>query len=250
MSGHSKWSTIKRQKGTADIKRGKIFSQLSRAITVAAREGTDPEFNAKLRLAIERARQANMPKENIRRAIARISEKGGAALERVRAEGFGPGGVAVLVEAITDNRQRTLSEVKHVFEKKGGKLAEPGSVEHYFSQQGLITLDLQGKPAETTMLEAIDLGASDVSKVGDKVVVTTQAASLKKVGQALSQKGYQLIESRLSLEPQVTVAVKNREQAQKLLFFLDELEELDDVEEIYANFDIPDEWLNRNSETQ
>lgn len=243
MSGHSKWSTIKRQKGAADLKRGKLFSRLVRAITVAAREGSDPETNPKLRLVIEKAKHANMPKDRIKRAIDRAAGKGSETLERISYEGYGPAGVAILVEVITDNRQRTLAEIKYLFDKRSGKLGKQGTVEHLFSQQGLVSVNLGNKSADELMLKAIDLGAIDVGQAGKQIVVTTQANELKRIKEALTQAGYEVVEAKLSMEPKAPVVVKDKKIARKILTLIDELEQLEDVQEIYANFDIDNQVL-------
>jgi YebC/PmpR family DNA-binding regulatory protein len=242
MSGHSKWSTIKRQKQSADIKRGKIFSKLARALTVAARAGTDPETNPKLRMAIEAAKAANMPKEKIKRAIDKPGAGGGDLVE-LKLEGYGPEGIAILIEAVSDNRQRTLAEIKHILDKRGGKLGEPGSVEHLFRQQGLITVDVDEGSRDEVMLAAIDAGAIEVLRSGEGVLVTTEASELNKVREALLGLGYQVGETKLSFEPIATVPVANAHVARTVLALMEELAEQEDVQEVYANFDIADELI-------
>jgi YebC/PmpR family DNA-binding regulatory protein len=246
MSGHSKWSSIKHKKGAADAKRGKLFTKLARAITVAARDGGgDPDGNPTLAAAIQKARDASMPKDNIQRAVDRGTGEGddAAAIESVVYEGYGPGGAAILVEALTDNRNRTGSDIRHAFEKHGGSLGEPNSVAWQFDKRGVILLD-GDRYGEDAELAAIDAGAEDVSEDGDVLKVTTAAGDLTAVREALETEGFEVQSSELSMEPQSTVEVGEGE-ALSLLRLMDSLEDHDDVDSVHANFDVPEEILER-----
>jgi YebC/PmpR family DNA-binding regulatory protein len=246
MSGHSKWSSIKHKKGAADAKRGKLFTKLARAITVAARDGGgDPDGNPTLAAAIQKARDASMPKDNIQRAVDRGTGEGddAAAIESVVYEGYGPGGAAILVEALTDNRNRTGSDIRHAFEKHGGSLGEPNSVAWQFDKRGVILLD-GDRYGEDAELAAIDAGAEDVSEDGDVLKVTTAAGDLTAVRETLEQGGFEVQSSELSMEPQSTVEVGEGE-ALSLLRLMDSLEDHDDVDSVHANFDVPEEILER-----
>lgn len=247
MSGHSKWSTIKRKKGAQDAKRGRVFTKLSNTIAVAVREGgADPETNVRLRLAIEKARNENMPNNNIDRAIARgKGESGGAAIERVTYEGYGPSGVAVLVECATDNRNRTSSEVKSVFSKYGGNLAEPGAVAFQFDQKGVITIETT-EPDEA-VLAAMDAGAEDVDSEEGVVTVYTPPKELKDIQEKLEADGLPITAAELSFEPQQKVSLESEDSARKALRLLDSLEDLDDVVNTYSNVDIPSDILEKVS---
>lgn len=248
MSGHSKWSTIKRQKGTADVKRGLLFSKLSRAIALAAREGADPEANSKLRLAVEKAKQANMPKENIERALRRTQGKlAEASLGEVVFEGYGPGGVAIMVQTATDNRQRTASEIKNILERAGGRLGEKGCVSYLFQPKGVITIKVGDEDPEAIMLSLIDLGALDVEKMGKMIIVYTKPGSLEKIKEQILNKGLVVESSEINLEPITTVKVSDPTKAAKILSLMDKLEELDDTQKVYASFDIPAEILEKIS---
>jgi YebC/PmpR family DNA-binding regulatory protein len=241
LSGHSKWSSIKHKKGAADAKRGKLFSKLTRAIIVAAREGgPDPAGNLALQNAIEKARSYSMPKENIERAIGRGSgaEADGAHYETVVYEGYGPEGVAVLVEALTDNRNRASAEIRHAFSKHGGNLGEPGSVAWIFEKRGVVTVD-GSRYGEDDVIAAIDAGADDVSEDGDLLRVLSEPAALSAVREALESAGVEVQSSELTMEPKSTVEV-GKTDARALLGLLDALDEHDDVSEVHANFDIPD----------
>ena len=243
MSGHSKWSTIKRQKETTDIKRGKIFSKLAKAITIAASDGIDPNTNFKLRLEIEKAKQANMPKENIERAIAKAGgEAGEGQLEEVIYEGYGPEGVAVIAEAATDNRNRTTAEIKNLFERVGGRLGGPGAVAYQFQPMGLITVEKFTNPDEQ-VLKIIDLGVEDVEEAIDAIEVYTLPKNLSQVRDKLVQSDFQVLNVELVKQPKNEVAINRPEKAAKVLKFMDNLQEHDDIQKIYANFDIPEEVL-------
>jgi YebC/PmpR family DNA-binding regulatory protein len=246
MSGHSKWSSIKHRKAAADAKRGQQFTKLARAITVAAREGGgDPDGNPTLATAVQKARDASMPKDNIQRAIDRGTGAGtdAAAIERVVFEGYGPGGAAILVEALTDNRNRTSAEVRHAFTKHGGSLGEPGSVAWIFEKRGVIVVDAE-RYGEDDLIAAIDAGAEDVEQDGDLLKVITEPSSLAAVREALEAAGVEIQSSDLSMEPKNVVEI-DESGASALLRLLDALEEHDDVNEVHANFDIPQDVLER-----
>lgn len=247
MSGHSKWAQIKRQKGAADIKRGQAFTKLANAIIIAVRQGGgigDPEQNFKLRLAIEKAREINMPKENIERAIEKGVGRGekGDGLEEVVYEGFGPAGTAVIVEAVTDNKQRTTPEVKNIMEKNGGTLATPGSVSYQFQTKGLITVKKNGNTVDDIFLLSADAGAEDVEEAGDEVFIYTKPEELAKVRDVLSTR-LSIVSAELFRKPAATVAIFDKESAGRIIRFVERLEQLDDVQKVYANFDIPDELM-------
>lgn len=246
MSGHSKWSSIKHKKGAADAKRGKLFTKLARAITVAARDGGgEPENNPALATAVQKARDASMPKDNIQRAIDRGTGAGGdaAAIERVVFEGYGPGGAAVLVEALTDNRNRTSAEVRHAFSKHNGSLGEPGSVAWIFEKRGVLAVD-GARYGEDDLIAAIDAGADDVAEEGDLLRVLCEPGSLGAVREALEAGGVEIQSADVAMEPKSTVEVKGNE-AKSLLALIEALEDDDDVNEVHANFDIPDEVLQK-----
>ncbi len=246
MSGHSKWSSIKHKKGAADAKRGKLFSKLARAIIVAARDGGgDPDNNPTLATAIQKAKEASMPKENIQRAIDRGTGAGadGAAIERIVYEGYGPAGVAVMVEALTDNRNRASAEIRHAFSKHGGSLGEPGSVAWIFEKKGAIVVD-GGRYGEDDLIGAIDAGAEDVREDGEQLRVLSDPSDLTAVREALEASGVEIESAGLATEPKSTVEVKGHD-AERLLKLLDALDEQDDVDEVFANFDIPDEVLEQ-----
>jgi YebC/PmpR family DNA-binding regulatory protein len=244
MSGHSKWSSIKHRKGAADAKRGKLFTKLARAITVAARDGGgNVDANPALALAVQKARDASMPKDNIQRAIDRGTGAGAeaAAIESVTYEGYGPGGAAIMVEVLTDNRNRTGSEVRHLFDKHGGSLGEPGSVAWQFETRGVILVD-GARHVEDDLMPAIDAGAEDVTEDGDLLKVTTAASDLAAVRSALEEAGVEVQSAELSMEPKTTVEV-GEDQAPALLRLMDALEEHDDVDSVNANFDVPEALL-------
>lgn len=244
MSGHSKWHTIRRTKGVLDQKRGQLFTKLARDITIAAREGGgDPDMNFRLRLAVDKARAANMPTDNIQRAIDKATGKGNeSALEEISYEGYAPGGVAILVDAATDNRNRTASEVRTAFTKAGGNPGEPGSVAWMFDLQGLITLDFEGKPfdADEVMLQAIDAGADDVEVSDEIVEVYTDFKQLAVVRQALLDAGMPVAEAGKAMRAKTTIQPDPKE-AMQALRLIERLEDLDDVQKVYSNLDISDE---------
>jgi YebC/PmpR family DNA-binding regulatory protein len=244
MSGHSKWAQIKRQKGVADVRRGALFTKLSREITVAAKQGVpDPEMNFRLRLAVQKAREANMPADNIERAIKRATGGGeGGELQEIAYEGYGPHGVAILVEALTDNRNRTVAEVRSVFTRGGGSLAEAGAVAWQFDSRGVVTVNAQGRDPEEVTLTAIDAGAEDFSVTDGTVEVYTAPGDLEAVRQALANAGYEVTSTELSMVPKTPIHLEG-EDAVQVLRLLDKLEELDDVQRVYSNADFPDEVL-------
>jgi YebC/PmpR family DNA-binding regulatory protein len=246
MSGHSKWASIKHKKGAADAKRGKLFTKLARAITVAARDGgPDPDGNPTLATAIQKARDASMPKDNIQRAIDRGSGVGvdAAAIESVLFEGYGPGGAAILVEALTDNRNRTSADVRHAFSKHHGNLGEPGSVAWIFEKRGVIVVDAE-RYGEDDLIAAIDAGAEDVREDGEQLRVICEPADLTTVREALEGAGVEVESAEAAMEPKSTVLVKGSE-AEWLLKLVDTLEEHDDVNAVHANFDVPQEIIEK-----
>ena len=246
MSGHSKWSSIKHTKGAADAKRGKLFSKLSRAIIVAAREGGgDPSANLALQNAVEKAREASMPKDNIERAIARGSGAGAdtAAFEHVAYEGYGPAGVAVYVDALTDNRNRTASEVRHVFAKNGGNLGESGSVAWLFERRGLVLVSAEGVDEDELMLAAAEGGADDVELDGSTFQITCAPDDVRSVRESVTAAGFTVESADLTMIPKTTVEIADESVANKVLRFMDALEDNDDVQGVYANFDISEQLL-------
>jgi YebC/PmpR family DNA-binding regulatory protein len=246
MAGHSKWAGIKHKKAIVDARRGKLFTKLARAITVAAKDGGgDPEGNPALALAIQRARDASMPKDNIERAIAKGTGEGADAdaLEAVLYEGYGPGGVAVLVDALTDNRNRTGSEVRHIFGKHGGNLGEPGSVGYLFDKRGVIVVDAT-RYAEDDLLPAIEAGALDVTVDDDVFEILTEPADLPAVRAALEEAGVELESAEVGQHPKTRVPI-DEETATKLMRLIDALEDNDDVDEVHANFDVDAAVLER-----
>ena len=247
MSGHSKWSTIKHKKGAADAKRGKIFTKLIKEVMVAARMGGgDPNGNPRLRAAILAARTENMPKENIERAIKKgTGELEGVNYEEINYEGYGPGGVAVLVDVMTDNRNRAASDIRHVFSKSGGSLGEAGCVAWMFSKKGTLVFNKDKLTEEEIMEVALDAGADDVRDQGDQYEVTMAPEDLPAVKAAFDEKNmvYELAE--VTMVPQTTVRIEDEKQAQQILRLMDGLEDSDDVQNAYTNFDIPDEILDR-----
>jgi YebC/PmpR family DNA-binding regulatory protein len=246
MSGHSKWSSIKHKKGAADAKRGKQFTKLARAITVAARDGgPNPEANAALATAIQKARDASMPKDNIQRAVDRGSGVGSdaEAIEQILFEGYGPGGAAILVDALTDNRNRTSADVRHAFNKHHGNLGEPGSVAWVFEKRGVIVVD-GSRYGEEDVIVAIDAGAEDVREDGEQLRVLCDPVDMSAVREALEGAGVEISSAEVTMEPKSTVLVKGTE-AESLLRLVDTLEEHDDVNEVHANFDVPAEIIEK-----
>jgi YebC/PmpR family DNA-binding regulatory protein len=251
MSGHSKWATIRRKKGKIDAERGRIFTRLIREITIAARAGGgDPLGNPRLRTAIEGARASNMPAANIERAIKKgTGDLPGQIIEEVSYEGYAPGGVALLIETVTDNRNRTASEVRHLLTKYGGRMGEVGSVAWMFAQKGLIVVPKKSLSEEDVMMAALDAGAEDVSDEGDSWEVTTAPSDLAKVNTALRDAGIESASAALTRLPKSTVAI-GRDMAGRVLKLVEVLEEQDDVQQVSANFDIPDEILEELSSSE
>ena len=246
MSGHSKWSSIKHKKGAADAKRGQLFSKLSKAIIVAAKHGGgDPLNNLALQNAIEKAKSYSMPKDNIDRAIAKGSgtDPDSAAYETVVYEGYGPAGVAVIVESLTDNRNRTAGEVRHIFDKNDGNLGTSGSVTWLFERRGLVLVSAGGTDEDELTLAAAEGGADDVSLDGSSFQVLSAAEELASVREALASAGFEIESAELTMLPKTTVALEDENEAKKILRLIDQLEENDDVQEVYANFDIPERVL-------
>lgn len=247
MSGHSKWSTIKRQKGAQDKKRGQSFTKLSNAIIIAVKSGGgigDPTQNFKLRLAIDKARSENMPKDTIERAIEKgMGAIGGAGLQEVVYEGFGPGKIAVLVEAVTDNPNRTTPQVKNTFEKNGGSMGSMGSVAYMFSQKGILAIEKGEKTSDEIFLLAAEAGAQDIEDNGEEVYVYTKPEDLNRVKEKLSQ-SVPVITAELGRIPNVILTIEDKETAEKILGFMEKLENLDDVQKVYANYDFADSLLS------
>lgn len=241
MSGHSKWSTIKREKGAKDAARGAVFTKLGNALAIAARGGTDPETNFALRLAIDKAKAANMPMANIQRAIDRVKDKNAAQLQEILYEGYGPGGMAILVECATDNINRTYPEVRLAFSKHGGNIAEKGAVAFQFDQKGMIRVRGNG---DDLLMQAIDAGAEDMQEEGDESVVYTNAKDLAKVRDTLKQNGTEIMEAELTYVPNNTVEITDTATAGKIMRLMEALENLDDVSATHVNFDIPEELLS------
>src|SRR5690348_9071971 len=249
MSGHSKWSSIKHQKAANDAKKGQQFTKMAREITIAAREGGgNPEGNYRLRLAIEKARNVNMPQDNIQRAIKRgTGELGGAVLEELRFEGYGPHGVAIMVDTLTDNRNRTSGDIRNIFSRAGGNLGTTGSVGWMFTRQGQIVIDANGRDPDEIGLEAIDLGASDARVDGKTVDVVTDPARLEAVQQGLKKKGYKIDSAEVTMNASQLIAL-NEATAPPVLKLLDTLEDQDDVQSVYSNIDVPAAVMERISE--
>jgi len=247
VSGHSKWATIKRKKGAADAKRGQLFSKLSRAILVAAKEGgPDPESNATLATAIQKARDNSMPKENIERAIQRgAGGAEGEQYESILYEGYAPGGVAVICTILTDNRNRTASDLRFIFTKNGGSLGTPGSVAWQFDRKGLVMVDRAGVDEDELMEVALTGGAEDISEDGEQWQITTEPTDFMPLRQALEEAGIGYVSAELTMVPKTTVELEDEAVAKKVLRMIDALEESDDVQEVYANFDISERVLER-----
>ena len=237
MSGHSKWSTIKRQKGAKDAARGAVFTKLGNAIAMAARSGTDPDTNFTLRLAIDKAKAANMPSANIQRALDRIKDKSAAQLVEVLYEGYGPGGTAILVEVATDNTNRTYPEVRLAFSKHGGNIAEKGSVVFQFEHKGMIRVKGSG---DDLLMQALDAGADDVQDEDGEAVIYTAHTDLAKVRDALRENGLEVIEAELTYVPKNPIEIIDAATAGKIMRLMDALDDCDDVTNTHVNFDIPE----------
>ena len=247
MSGHSKWSTIKHQKGVTDARRGQLFTKLAREITVASREGGDnPDMNTRLRMAIQKAKENNMPLDNVDRAIKRGAggSEGGDALEEALYEGYGPGGVAIMLHALTDNRQRTVSDVRASFARAGGSLGEAGCVSWIFESRGVITAEVDPEEGEEIALVAIDAGAEDFKLEGSYLELYAGPENLESLRNALEQQGVKVTSAELSMVPSNTLLL-DAKVAEQTLRLLDHLEELDDIQKVYTNADFPDEVLEQ-----
>jgi len=240
MSGHSKWSTIKRQKGAKDAARGALFTKLGNAIAIAARDGTDPDSNFGLRMAIDKAKAANMPAANIQRSIDRVKDKNAAQLQEVLYEGYGPGGVAILVEVATDNINRTYPEVRLAFSKHGGSMAEKGAVAFQFDRRGMIRVAGTG---DDVLMQALEAGADDVQEEAGESIIYTDPKELAKVRASLADAGLKIEEAELTYVPQNTVEVNDAATAGKIMRLMDALDEVDEVVNTHVNFDIPEELL-------
>ncbi len=248
MAGHSKWHNIRHKKAKMDAKRGQLFTKLLREITVAAKQGGgDPEFNPRLRIAIEKAKKANMPIENIERAIKRgTGELEGVNYEEVVYEGYGPEGVAIIVECLTDNRNRTTSEVRHLFTKHGGNLGSSGCVSFLFEEKGLITVPKDSISEEELFEKAIEAGAEDINTEDDTYYeIKTDPKDLYAVKEALEKAGVKIEKAELTRLPTTTVEIKDSETAQKLIKLLDALEDSDDVQKVYSNFEMSEEMMKQ-----
>ncbi len=250
MSGHSKWHSIRHKKAAKDAKRGKLFTKLIKDITVAARDGGgDPDLNPRLRRAIEKAKAANMPAENIERAIKKgTGELPGVTYESVVYEGYGPGGVAILIHAYTDNKNRTVAEIRHIFSKKGGNMAGAGSVAWLFSKKGLIIVDKSVIDEDSLLEIVLDAGAEDLKAEGSTYEIYCEPAVLETVRQALEDKGIAYQSADITMVPSTTVQISDEHTARQLLSLMEALEEHDDVENVYSNFDIPEDLMEKISE--
>jgi YebC/PmpR family DNA-binding regulatory protein len=241
VSGHSKWSTIKRQKAAKDAVRGAAFTKLGNAIAIAARAGTDPDTNFSLRMAIDNAKAANMPSANIQRSIDRVKDKSAAQLQEVLYEGYGPGGTAILVECATDNTNRTYPDVKLAFSKHGGNIAEKGAVAFQFDHRGMVRVKGTG---DDVLMQALEAGAYDVQEENGESVVYTESKDLAKVRDTLAAGGLQIASAELTYVPTSTVEISDAATAGKVMRLMDALDDLDDVVNTHVNFDIPEELLN------
>jgi YebC/PmpR family DNA-binding regulatory protein len=240
MSGHSKWSTIKRQKAVTDAKRGAVFTKLGNQIAIAARGGTDPTTNSTLAMVIEKAKAANMPLSNIERAIQRVADKNAAVLQELLYEGYGPGGVAIIVEVATDNINRTYPEVRLAFSKHGGNIAEKGAVAFQFDRKGVIRVKGSG---DELMMQALEAGAEDMQEEGDESVIYTDPKELAQVRDALKSANIQLTDAELTYVPNNTIEVTEKETAGKIMRLMDALDDIDDVTATHVNFDIAEDLL-------
>ena len=238
MSGHSKWSTIKREKGAKDAKRGAVFTKIGNQIAIAARGGVDPSINASLAMAIEKAKQANMPVANIQRAIDRVADKNAAQLEEATYEAMGPGGMGIIIETATDNKNRTFPEVRNVLTKNGGRIADAGSVMFQFTRKGVITVAATGEDALLTVLDA---GAEDANDENDELIVFTDQKDLAKVRTAITESGLTVTSAELQYVPNNEIVIEEAEVAAKVMKLLDALDDLDDVTNVHTNADITEE---------
>jgi YebC/PmpR family DNA-binding regulatory protein len=251
MSGHSKWSSIKHQKGVKDARRGKLFSRLAKNITIAAKNGGDPSMNPSLRMAIDQAKGSNMPNENIDRAIKRgTGEIAGAEIEETKIEAYGPAGIALIIKVITDNKNRSLSEIKNILLKNNAKMADSGSVSYMFLPKGEMKLaDMSHQPVTKEGMEEaiIESGADDFEELGNGFLVFTDAKELGKVKKYLEEKGISIESAKLTQEASDLIEIDDKEDAKKILNLLNELEEYEDVDEVYTNFDIEEKLLKEIS---
>jgi YebC/PmpR family DNA-binding regulatory protein len=249
MSGHSKWATIKRKKGAIDAKRGKVFTKLIKEITVAARlGGGDPSGNPRLRSAIAAAKEENMPKDNIDRAIKKgTGELEGVVYDEITYEGYGPGGVAVLVECMTDNKVRTVADIRHAFSKSGGNMGESGCVAWMFHKKGAMTIDKSSIEEDSLLEIALEAGAEDVAVEENDYQVLTAPEDFAEVQEKLAKKGVHFLSAGINMIPQNTIEITEEKTAQQILALLERLEDHDDVQNVYANFDIPDEIMEKIS---
>lgn len=246
MSGHSKWATIKRKKGANDAKRGKLFARLIKAIEASARDGgADPDMNPTLATMVQKAKDASVPKDNIQRALDRAAGKegGGANWETVYYEGYAPGGVAVYVECLTDNRNRAAADVRTAFSKNGGSLAEPGAVNYLFSRTGIIVVPKDGADEDAVLTAGLDAGLEDISDEGEQFTVTCQPEDVNALRKALEEAGVPVTTSDSTMLPSISVPLTDEDSAKKVLRLIDALEDADDVQDIYANYDIADDIL-------
>jgi len=247
MSGHSKWAQIRRSKGVNDARRGQLFTRLGREIVVAVREGGggDPNANFRLRMAVQHARDANMPLDNIERTIKRAMGGGeGSQLEEITYEGYGPGGTAMLVQTLTENRNRTVAEVRNAFNRNAGNMGENGSVDWLFENKGVIEVALQGHDPDELSIEAIDMGADDVEPVGpddETLIIYTDPSDLEKVRLALEAKKYKVVKAESTLIPKSRIILTEEKVAYQVMRLVEKLEDLDDVQNVYTNADIPEE---------
>ncbi len=248
MSGHSKWAQIRRSKGVNDARRGQLFTRLGREIVVAVREGGggDPNANFRLRMAVQRARDANMPMDNIERTIKRaVGGAEGANLEEITYEGYGPGGTAVLVQTLTENRNRTVAEVRNAFNRNGGNMGENGCVDWLFELKGILEIELNGKDPDELSLEMLDMGADDVDPVtpdDTTLIIYTDPSDLEKTRQELEAKGYKVLKAESSMVPKTKVDLSDEKVAHQALRMIDKLEDLDDVQNVYTNADFPESF--------
>lgn len=247
MSGHSKWANIKHKKAKMDSQKGKIFTKLAKEISVAAKEGGgDPEANYRLNAAVQKAKAANLPADNIERAIKKgIGELGGVNYEQIVYEGYGPEGTAVLCQILTDNRNRTAGEIRHIFSRKGGNLGETGCVSWMFEQKGLLVVDLEeaGLEEDELLLMALEAGAEDITTEGSLAEIYTTTESFNEVKNNLEENGINLSAAEISMIPKTTVTIETADKAEKILALVDELEEHDDVQDVFSNYNIPDEIM-------
>ena len=238
MAGHNKWSKIKRDKGVNDAKRGAVFTKIGNQIAIAAKSGTDPSTNAALAMAVDKAKSVNMPMANIQRAIDRAADKNAAQLEEVTYEGYGPGGTAVIVEAATDNKNRTYPDVRHAFSKNGGTIAEPGSVAFQFERRGVLTIGINDADPDELLLQVLDAGANDAVIDEDSLIVYTEMKMLHEVRSAIDAMGIKVDSAELSYVPTTSVSLESQEVSQKVIKLLEALDDLDDVSSVYSNADL------------